>query len=381
MKYTTTVYLFTDSKGKRHLRHIAASTKAELNLKRAEVIQEYRNGYTHRAIAFGDLYASWYEAKSDTVSYSTLKDYDTIYNVHLSVFRDTPVDEITPMMIQDLINMNKSKPRTCHKIIIVLNQLFDMAIEYGYCTIKPTRRIITPKCVSKEKRALTRSERDIIAALLSNTSNGPDSFTDKEKLYITLLYYYGLRKEEALALQYKDISNGKIVIKKAVCFQSNRSVIKETKSRAGNRTLLVYDYQSDYFSKLSKSAKAENYLFTINDKKRSSSQMQNGNTKMRNESYRMTSVSFRNMFKSILAKMDKEAEVLDLPCPTGLTSHVFRHNYATSLYYANIRIKDAQAMLGDSSLSVVMNVYTHLDMEDTQPQEQIGKYLNSQGKK
>ena len=44
-----------------------------------------------------------------------------------------------------------------------------------------------------------------------------------------------------------------------------------------------------------------------------------------------------------------------------ITPHMFRHTYATSLYYAGIDIKTAQTLLGHSSIQMTMDVYTHLD--------------------
>ena len=42
-----------------------------------------------------------------------------------------------------------------------------------------------------------------------------------------------------------------------------------------------------------------------------------------------------------------------------LTSHIFRHDYATALYYAGI--KEAQYLLDHSSVRIKLEIYTHLD--------------------
>lgn len=45
----------------------------------------------------------------------------------------------------------------------------------------------------------------------------------------------------------------------------------------------------------------------------------------------------------------------------GLTAHVFRHNYATMLYYTDVPVKDALYLLGHSNIKITLDIYTHLD--------------------
>ena len=48
---------------------------------------------------------------------------------------------------------------------------------------------------------------------------------------------------------------------------------------------------------------------------------------------------------------------------TDLTMYCFRHNYASSLYYAGISLKEAQRLMGHQSYKMIMDVYAHLDAE------------------
>ncbi len=45
------------------------------------------------------------------------------------------------------------------------------------------------------------------------------------------------------------------------------------------------------------------------------------------------------------------------------TPHIFRHTYATNLYYAGIDVKKSQYYLGHSSIEMTLKIYTHLDNE------------------
>lgn len=46
---------------------------------------------------------------------------------------------------------------------------------------------------------------------------------------------------------------------------------------------------------------------------------------------------------------------------SGLTAHIFRHNYATMLYYSGISMKKAAQLMGHSDTKIIMEVYAHLD--------------------
>lgn len=78
---------------------------------------------------------------------------------------------------------------------------------------------------------------------------------------------------------------------------------------------------------------------------------------------RTNSLKHRN---SLLKQLKKEI------CPiTDLTAHIFRHNYATILYYSGISIKKAAALMGHTDTKMIMQVYAHLDDEKEQTSEKI----------
>jgi integrase len=60
-----------------------------------------------------------------------------------------------------------------------------------------------------------------------------------------------------------------------------------------------------------------------------------------------------------------------------LTAHIFRHNYATMLYYSNVSIKMAAKLMGHNSINMIMEIYAHLD----EMQERTAEKLNDVFKK
>ena len=74
------------------------------------------------------------------------------------------------------------------------------------------------------------------------------------------------------------------------------------------------------------------------------------------------------MWKNIVKSIDNEIGV-----ETKLTAHIFRHNYATVLYYSDISLKQAAKLMGHSNVNMILNVYAHLDAKNERVSEKINQ--------
>lgn len=86
------------------------------------------------------------------------------------------------------------------------------------------------------------------------------------------------------------------------------------------------------------------------------------------------------MWKSIINKINKAVttefkQKMKQKLISGLTAHIFRHNYATMLYYSNISIKKAAQMMGHKDIKMIMEVYAHLDEEQENVSEKINNLI------
>lgn len=59
----------------------------------------------------------------------------------------------------------------------------------------------------------------------------------------------------------------------------------------------------------------------------------------------------------------------------SLTAHIFRHNYATMLYYSGISIKMAASLMGHANTKMIMEVYSHLDEKKEQTKEKVDQNI------
>jgi integrase len=59
-----------------------------------------------------------------------------------------------------------------------------------------------------------------------------------------------------------------------------------------------------------------------------------------------------------------------------ITAHIFRHNFATILYNAGVDVKTAQSIMGHGSISILMDIYTHLNQKNKEKAaNQLNDYL------
>ena len=61
-----------------------------------------------------------------------------------------------------------------------------------------------------------------------------------------------------------------------------------------------------------------------------------------------------------------------------ITAHQLRHGFATILFEAGVEDKDAQELMGHSSIAVTRDIYTHIrQSRRTQTAEKLNGFLSS----
>ena len=181
-------------------------------------------------------------------------------------------------------------------------------------------------------------------------------------MFILILRYCGIRPEEAVALTLKDVdlTNRLLNINKAVSLAKNQPKVKATKNLKNRKipipNFLVKPLQKeiDYRNEV-----GIKYLFTKETDKYSMLTKQALKTHLN---------TFLNVVNQNITDDNKKIK---------FTYYQLRHSYCTMLYYANIKIKKAQELMGHSSADMVYDIYTHLDEERENANEQINDYISS----
>ncbi len=296
-----------------------------------------KDNFENYATSFVNLYKSKKE-------YNTRRMYESVLNTYLiPALGSKLLPDIRRSHIQSLINDNAEHPRTCEQIKIVLKQILNSAVEDHYISESPWKKIDVPKYTPPKRRILTQIEEHAL-----NTAVLPPM----EHLLVMLFFGCGIRLEENLALQVDDIdlNTYELIIRHTIVFDHNQPVLKPIpKSPSGFRRIPIPDFLADevrfYVLRIKKECGTSAHLFTYNGKPFSKSH-------------------FYDVWDEIIKQLNAAVATDEEPAPiVGLTSRVFRYNYATILYYSGITLKKAVELMGHSDEKMILKVYAQLDEE------------------
>ena len=229
------------------------------------------------------------------------------------------------------------RERTVARYLQALNQVFKYAMRNRLISFNPCEFVRLPNCSPSQERNALKVEE--IALLEQSITPGT--------LAALIMVYCGLRRGELTALTWDDIDleSNIITVNKAWDYKNNR--LKGTKSKAGNRMIPIPEMLSNRL-KLAKKSNKKSSLVIVNE---------NGE--------RMIEYDWQKWNRQLCSA-------------TGLnfTWHCLRHTYATILYDADIGVKEAQNLLGHSSVEVTMDIYTHLsEQKKTASADKLNKFI------
>lgn len=250
------------------------------------------------------------------------------------------VTELTKKGYKDLTNRSLMD---CRRIL-------ENAVQNDYIEKNPANGIDKIKYQKSERQTLTIEEDKKVIEL---------ALKHKYGLFILLLRFCGLRPEECVALTLNDIDlkNKTISINKAVSLAKNQPQVKATKNLK-NRVLPIPDFLID------------------NLKIHIASQRENGSqflfTKEKDKLSMWSKQALKTHLKTFLNDLNKNSDN-----KIHFTYYVLRHSYCTMLYYAGIKVKSAQLLMGHSSAKMVYDIYTHLDEQRENSSNSINNYINN----
>lgn len=308
----------------------------------------------------------WYDVNISQKEYNTRRNirvlldnhiYPELGHIKLKNLKVIHIKELQKNMIEQGLTS------TCNRTITTIKRILNDAVENDIIQKNVAFNIKSVKYTKIEKKPLTVYEDELLLKVAS---------THKYGLFFLILRYCGLRTEEIIPLTINDVDleNKRILVNKAIYFEKNKPNIKSTKNKK-QRKVPILDIIYTQLEKRKKECieNKQNLLFTTQI-----------NNKM------LTSASIRWMLKSFLIAINKQYEeeqkekdnkfVLTDKNQIYFTNHELRHSYCTMLYYAGIKIKKAQELMGHSSADMVYNIYTHLDEERENVDETLNNYCN-----
>ena len=293
-------------------------------------------------ITFYDYTKEWISIYKANGRLNTKRMYNYIADSHIKKLGDLKLADITRMHLFTLLN--STTDYNGNKIYMVMKQVIKSAIRDRLLPPSTLDDIFAdthaPKPRKPEKRVLTVDEK----AALSKAD-----FAPMDKAFVYIIYGCGLRRGEALALHTFDIDfkSNVISVNKVLVYDENQPVIEHTtKSVHSTRKVPMPAFLSSYLKEYVKLLPYQNLFYGQHNRY-------------------MSRTSYNKMWKRILKQLNYAMGGTDnLRLTSGLTAHIFRHNYCSNLCYQipTISIKKVAELMGDTD-KVVMDVYNHIIME------------------
>ena len=330
-----------DGKPKRKL--VYGRTQSEVRDKANELRMQHSMGIElDNDITVAEWADTWLKTYKSGVEYNTFKMYSFMVNKYVKKkLGGMKLKDVKTAHLQQIENDNKDKSWVVKKFRLTTRQMLEQAANNDLITKNPAKGVKLPTFKEKnKKRAFTDDETSKIRDL---------NLKPMDKCFIMVLLYTGMRRGEALALGKNAIDENftQITVDKTVIFKVNASEIKHPKTAAGVRTIPILaplkEVLRDYVGSIE-----TDLLFPATS----------GGT--------MSETAYRHMWRRFCKAMGT----------TEITAHIFRHNFATILYNAGVDVKTAQAIMGHSSITVMMDIYTHLsDKNKSDARDKLNIFL------
>lgn len=291
---------------------------------------------------YKDLYELWLESYKLTVRESTFVKTKQIFEDHiLPVLGEKQLSKIYSIECQKLYNnlvtrfdsgrLMYNYAKKCYQYALVpLRVVTENSFEF----IEKTARKKTEK--KTEKAFLEIEEMQELLELIKRDTENP-----LWHVFFSLLAHTGLRKSEALALTWNDISfrEKTLTVNKALTRgEGYKQILDQPKTYDSYRTILLSDDLLDLLREWKRSQGKVTPIESLNLMFPNSVGEHIQNTAPDKPLERVIS---KNGFKKI-------------------TPHGFRHSHCCHLFDAGISIKEVMDRLGHKDMKVTMEIYNHV---------------------
>ncbi len=295
------------------------------------------------SIKLKDFAEKWLHLNSAGKEIRTIDEYKMLINSYIvPKLGYKKIKDIKIYDVKELLKDMEQTPTTAKKTLQLIKRILNDAVDNDIVVRNVAQNIKSPKIIKKERFPVTLEEDRLIVQ--SKSKYAP---------FFILMRYTGMRKEEIIPLTVDDIDlkNKTISINKAVTLAHNQPVVKKTKNKK-SRYVPILDIVYDIVVDLVNNAHNGLLFRKETDKKM------------------LTDSAIKRHLESFLYDINKDREN-----KIKFTCHQLRHSYCTMLYYAGVKIKKAQELMGHSSADMVYNIYTHLDEQRENAEELINNYI------
>lgn len=292
-------------------KYFYGKTTDDVKTKIESFLKKDQKNKNKTAPTFDKYVAEWLEKyKKPNLKIKSFESAKQAVKKAVEHFKGKNILKITTDDLQSfLTSMPQSRSRDlCY---LYLGQIFKKAYTTGIIKKNPFEFVEIKKEPLKKKNALTKDEQERFLKAAEHS---------KHYLLYRFLLSTGLRIGEALALNPKDFSKGKVTVSKDIVFDKGQEILQTPKTKASHRAVPV---PSDIYEKIAKIKTERTFPLT----------------------YTGVCSAFKKLSKKLGFKV---------------SAHLLRHTYATRLEEAGISPKIKQYLLGHANMSITQDVYTDI---------------------
>ena len=323
-------------------------TQKEASLAEARLKLEYEEktfNAKNSKYTFQQIYELFLVEHKNTVKSGTYATTVRYAKLHiLPKIANKKIDSFTVLDCQKLVNQWAEYFNSAKYPKGIAQQVFDYAIKMNIITDNPMRKVKLPK----RKETINEVNKFYNTDELKHFFDCVKDYGNMKYLaFFRLLAFTGMRKGEALALNWSDIDFNKkqVHITKGVVLDENEiPIISTTKTKKSVRTVSLDDESLATLRRWKLEQAKELMSIGIN----SLNKHQLLFTYDANKLYRP---SYSNCWlEQIIKKYNLKK----------ITMHGFRHSHCSLLFEMNTPIQVVQDRLGHTNIKTTMDIYTHV---------------------
>ena len=358
---------------------IYAKTPDALTEKLRLVQQEIKDAVFRRENPTVKEYAEkWLTMRAPHIRSTTLVDYTSKVKIYLiEPLGDRYMADVTPDDVNLAIGKAAKQSASIYRGVQMLYKLIFSSAEKSKIIDKSPCEELSPRGgrAPAEKQALT----DAQSAVLLDAIRGLPPF-----VFVMLCLYAGLRREEALALQWDCVElegdAPHIDVRRAWHAENNRPVIStELKTKAARRTIPIPPQLVNCLKELKASSTSKFVVANQTDGgalsgtqwRRLWQYIVTRSTKERHYYRYVNGQKIRHDLKPELGQKAPHNATVVYTIDFHVTPHQLRHTYITNLLLAGVDVKTVQVLAGHEHAGITLDIYAHLTYN--RPVDLIGK--------
>lgn len=310
---------------------------------------------------------------------STLSLYRFQYTKHIKPFLGSrQLSKLTKVDFQAIFNdlaFKGYKHDTMNSIRSCLNDMFECALDEDLIFKNPVRNVELPQTDTPEKKILTEDQLNTFMNYVKNSAE----YSEYYPIFV-VLFNTGIRIGELSALTWDciDFKENTIRICKTVInldpkIYGVRHAIASTKSKTSNRIIPMNEAVRKSLLELSLNRSGSKVkLPVINDLGRIEGECSDFVFTTRINTT-IKEGSMNKVIRTIVKKYNNSAPEGSVKLDS-FTPHVTRHTFTSKAYEAGADMKMVSEMLGHSTTSITLDIYTHMTEKKN---EEKKKAINS----